>query len=351
MISVWQWITSAAMMFIGEQIFEKETRDCIEMAFRPRVAQGAQRIEWTCACGERLYEDFQGLSEEQLDGVQELVVYASGRQGARVYPSVNQVRAPAKDPTINISTNNSRQSNVQPRQSSSSAPQLAAVTQVQSAARGQIGRFLFLSLQVAPHHNDFAEVDVTHARQDHIFFQNTKMAYDRLRGNWLKRTLKAPYSISYTKFELFRHHRGYNAGHLAQEIPPELEVRAQRYHYDPCPLNPPLPSSVFLHALRHPEYYEGQRLQDRMPKKLHDGILGALGSAFSPIGWGVHIHDGPNKFAIAIFVSLTILASLVAAALWIALRKDVQGGTGIGQYAVAVLTAIFGLGVFGWSYE
>ncbi|KAF2493732.1 hypothetical protein BU16DRAFT_53033 [Lophium mytilinum] len=265
------------------------------------------------------------------------------------YPSLARDLTPAQGSSNIISTHATRQSRAPTRQHST--PLQATAAQVQRAAQGQNGRFLFLSLQIAPHHNDFAEVDVTDAAQDYIFFQNTQTAYNKLRGNWLKRTLKVPCSISYIKFELFRHLRGYNAGHLSQEIPPETEVKAHRYHYDPCPLNPPLPSSIFLHALRHPEYYDGQRLQDRMPKKLQDGILGALGSAFSPIGWGVHIHEGPNKLAIAIFVSLTLLASLVAAALWSVLKKDAQGGLGIGQYVVAVSTAIFGLGVFGWSYE
>ena len=112
-----------------------------------------------------------------------------------------------------------------------------------------------------------------------------------------------------------------------------------------------MPSNMFLHAMLHPEYYEGFILQNRVPKKLATGISGALGSALNPVGWGVHIHEGPDNLAIALYCMCSLLISLVATLLWSILRRDVQGGTSIGQYIVGVTTSIFALVVFKWSYE
>ena len=151
-------------------------------------------------------------------------------------------------------------------------------------------------------------------------------------------------------FELFHHRGGYDIGILKNEILPEVEVREKRYHYDPCPLQIPMPSSMFLHTMLHPEYYEGCILQSRVPKKLTTGVSGAIGSALNPVGWGAHIHEGSNNLAIALCCMCSSLISLVTRLLWSILQRDVQGGTDIGQYIVGVTISIFALVLFKLSY-
>ncbi|KAF2493733.1 hypothetical protein BU16DRAFT_53013 [Lophium mytilinum] len=45
MIRIWPWLISATMMFIGEQMLEKETQDCLEMYFRPCTGRAKDRMD------------------------------------------------------------------------------------------------------------------------------------------------------------------------------------------------------------------------------------------------------------------------------------------------------------------
>lgn len=53
--------------------------------------------------------------------------------------------------------------------------------------------------------------------------------------------------------------------------------------------------------------------------------------------WGIYIVDGFNWRLLRMLVLSTVLVSCVVMVLWSALMKDVQGGTGMGQYAMALL--------------
>ena len=66
-----------------------------------------------------------------------------------------------------------------------------------------------------------------------------------------------------------------------------------------------------------------------------------LGSALNLVGWDVHVHEGPNNLAIAPYCTCSLLINLVATLLWSILRRDMQGGTGIGQYIVGITTSIY----------
>lgn len=142
--------------------------------------------------------------------------------------------------------------------------------------------------------------------------------------------------LIHAQFELIHLAVGHNVGVLSQELPPPEEVTVhKRYHYNPCPLDQPLLPELFLHALTKPECYPSNILQSRVPKKLNVGILGPLSSASNPIGWGVHVIEGPHWVNIAIYCLVSAILSVVATILWAALKRDEQGARGSGNISWA----------------
>jgi hypothetical protein len=139
----------------------------------------------------------------------------------------------------------------------------------------------------------------------------------------------------------------HNLAVLSKELPPEDEVQQRRYHYDPCPLNFPIPPQMFLHAMLSPECYRGSVLQERIPKKLSTMV-----SSSETVGWGMYIVQGPHWLAITVYVSASLILSVVLALLWALLRHgDVQGGFGIGSFVVGLISIATAAVFFKWSYR
>jgi hypothetical protein len=143
-------------------------------------------------------------------------------------------------------------------------------------------------------------------------------------------------------------------------IPPEVEVKGGRYHYEECPLEvqPPMDHRTFLHCMVMHQHEDISRAPitvhkdatflKRLPKKTGCSIFSETMSDLL-FGWGVHILEGPNKVAICciafIGLSLSFLMSLTYA---IAAQTQEQG-FGIGQWMVAVLTTGLTALYFQWS--
>jgi hypothetical protein len=129
-------------------------------------------------------------------------------------------------------------------------------------------------------------------------------------------------------------------------LPPEAEVtRRFTYHYAPCPCdiaNPAL-SIPFLHSYFAPG---GAHLKDfwvqRTPKKLRERMCDAPHPSGQPavVGWGVHIAERPNWGAWNALAQLLLVLTLLFAAAYAALARDVSGAFAVAQYAVAALTML-----------
>jgi hypothetical protein len=74
-------------------------------------------------------------------------------------------------------------------------------------------------------------------------------------------------------------------------------------------------------------------------------------SSSDPVGWGMYIIEGPHWPAIIVYVSVSLFLSMVLALLWTLLRHgDVQGGFGIGSFAVGLISTVMAAAIFKWSY-
>jgi hypothetical protein len=69
------------------------------------------------------------------------------------------------------------------------------------------------------------------------------------------------------------------------------------------------------------------------------------------MGWGIHIIEGPNKFAIYCATLCIILISGLVAILWAVIRHDIQGGFGIGAWMTSVLGLILMIYSTKWGQE
>jgi hypothetical protein len=161
--------------------------------------------------------------------------------------------------------------------------------------------------------------------------------------------LYRPSDIHFVQFAVHAggRHVGIYDGPLA--IPPESEVKAANWHYHGCPLKPsrPIDRRTFFHffyshiddhqvsnsVLPETLYY------DRLPKKMNQSILSGSGPD-DIFGWGVHIIEGPNKPVIAWFVAAIIVISFVVAFVYDLVRHNADSGFAIGQWIVAVLSAV-----------
>lgn len=147
-------------------------------------------------------------------------------------------------------------------------------------------------------------------------------------------------------------------GVLETAYPPPLEVASQRYHYVPCPINihPAIAVNVFLHAFFNPSTHTFQFWLNRLPKKLKNELTSNADlqqlDTEPKVGWGLDITEGLNWFLMTCVVICLLIGTGVFAAIWTVLRHgDIQDGFAIGQYLVAVETAVMSALIIKWTSQ
>jgi len=113
---------------------------------------------------------------------------------------------------------------------------------------------------------------------------------------------------------------------------------SSEYHYIPRPLSPlpPIPPETLIHYLEHhDDDCLGSRTvwAPRLPKRKADKLIQCpVGTE----GWGIHVVEGPRRIVVSWVVVATVIGSILASFLWSWLRKDIQGGTGLGSFIIAL---------------
>jgi hypothetical protein len=169
-----------------------------------------------------------------------------------------------------------------------------------------------------------------------------RMKYNELRRKGIYRFLYRPVDVHYVFFHLGAGGRQVGIYDGPRCIPLGSEVRAQKYHYYRCPLEPPLPMDrrTFYHFLWNhstcpnspwDNYFHYRRL----PKKLRSGMLGT-GNPEDAFGWGVHIVQGPNRPFLAWATVAIVLSSFIVAFVYNRVSKTRDSGFAVGQWMMAV---------------
>jgi hypothetical protein len=90
-----------------------------------------------------------------------------------------------------------------------------------------------------------------------------------------------------------------------------------------------------MHSFQEPGDHTGSVIVERLPKKLGERLSS---QQYLSVGWGVYIIEGYNWRLLRKSTIGALFATLFLMLFWSILRKDVQGGVGIGQYSIGVLT-------------
>jgi len=189
-----------------------------------------------------------------------------------------------------------------------------------------------------------ANVDITDVECGAEMFQRLRNAYYALRGN--RNPFLVPKSMHYVKFQLlFLQKSGECIGaYEINSIPSSKEVFKQEYAFSPCPPRIgklPLPPDIFMHGFLDPGDHLGPMAVDILPKKLWCQLrwdAQANDRYNVPAGWGFYIVEGINWPLVSWCAAVALLGVTILTVTWSVWTEDVQGGTGLGQYCLAVLT-------------
>jgi hypothetical protein len=107
-----------------------------------------------------------------------------------------------------------------------------------------------------------------------------------------------------------------------------------------------------MHSFLNPGDHLGGLAIQQLPKKVGRRLKCArqpINSLDLPYGWGVYIVEGLNTSLVSLLLAGILGFVTLAVFLWSALKGDVQGGTGIGQYALAAVGMAVAILAFTWK--
>ena len=112
----------------------------------------------------------------------------------------------------------------------------------------------------------------------------------------------------------------------------------------------PLLHDQFIHELLIPGPHLDRYWIRTFPKKLNERLK--YTSDQPPcFGWGVHIIESPNWYAIASLMFVLVILSGILSVVYSIARKDVSAGFSIGAYCVAIVTLGVTVRYLKWQSE
>ncbi|RWA10937.1 hypothetical protein EKO27_g4167 [Xylaria grammica] len=221
-------------------------------------------------------------------------------------------------------------------------------------------KFLLLCVNTGEYEIKLEHIDLTNVALDVALFSLIRETYEAMRGpRLLKNIFMAPKTIEYVKvswitrypFELVRRsNTGECVGNYERNsIPGQSEVANMQYTFSPCPPRVgtlPIQPHIFMHSFLNPGDHLGDSCLVQLPKKVGRRLkcVTQPRDPFDiPYGWGIYIVEGLNTLLVSLLLICVVALVTLTVLLWSALKSDVQGGTGIGQYALAVMAAILAI--------
>lgn len=169
--------------------------------------------------------------------------------------------------------------------------------------------------------------------------------YNSIKRKGLFAILYQPCDIHYVQFGTQLSAQQTDIYQKPEALPPDIEVNEKRYHYYECPLTPlpPMPPQTFYQYFRQhaPDCASRSTLfSDRLPKKLGASMTLQNSADKLEFGWGIHIIEGPNKPVLAILVALILALSFATSVIYDVCTGNADSGFAIGQWMVAMLSAV-----------
>ncbi|KAL2859366.1 hypothetical protein BJX68DRAFT_261805 [Aspergillus pseudodeflectus] len=136
-----------------------------------------------------------------------------------------------------------------------------------------------------------------------------------------------------------------------RDVPPEAEVKAKRYLYQPVPVDDVEIDSINnLEHLLKPGPHTDDFWLNRFPKKTCSPLERERGAAGQRvIGWGIRINEGLNLTMISLLVLVTLLGVGATVVIYAVTMSDNNSAFALGAFLVAVFAAYLGHQYFTWK--
>ncbi|ENH75855.1 Nephrocystin-3 [Fusarium oxysporum f. sp. cubense race 1] len=134
------------------------------------------------------------------------------------------------------------------------------------------------------------------------------------------------------------------------QFPPETEVRAKRYLYEPVPREDIDVLHIPLPHLLEPGPHVDRFWITTFPKKLTEQLSrnpGAGGQRV--IGWGIRINEELNWRCILLLLIIILVVTGISVITYALIASDGSSAFGMGAYLVAVLTTFITYQYFAWK--
>ncbi|KAH7322667.1 hypothetical protein B0I35DRAFT_426223 [Stachybotrys elegans] len=299
---------------------------------------GQKRLLWTCACGSKLYDDYQENRPGALDDLKALLASCGVRSSVTGDLESNS-RPPAQTTSSNSITAsqlfNWRKPDLRlPRQWQRDGPRVPGkCNRKTSSTPTNNHNYVLACIPLGRWVSKLRQPEACMINSDQDFFSLLRIEYFASRTSRLFLGLRRVKAINFVKMELFQD--SIADIRSCPSLPPE-ELKTQ-YLYDPMPADivPPIGPNVLVHLFDHPSHAAVlPLLYKRIPKKLQEKLVPCVVKG-SSLGWGIEVKEGLNMFVFFLCGCAGFILCLAAAISWTVGRSDIQGGVGIGSFMMA----------------
>ncbi|KAJ8058189.1 hypothetical protein OCU04_012388 [Sclerotinia nivalis] len=311
---------------------------------RPPVAHGKTRIEWSCKCGQKLYDDFtelrpgaasrleQALSHSDSSGTNIGRGSTFGSYTGSLWSSFSSIsklwasNSSRKSLESGLPTREPPKSQLDPSNPNAVEPTPLPVELLYLLLCYPSGRYATRLLQLDLHNLE--------PKSDQSLFTILRSNYKSMRGQFFSLiSLKTLKSIKFVHFEMYRS----SLIDVRQKdvIPPPNHIE---YRYSPAPSEviPPVGDNHLMHLFLHPDHADEDTVcLDRFPKKLKEKLCCKKGQPTN-FGWGLEFVEGWDMKSIWI-ISFVIfgIGSLLLGILWAVYKHSIQDAFAIAGYMVS----------------
>jgi hypothetical protein len=135
-----------------------------------------------------------------------------------------------------------------------------------------------------------------------------------------------------------------------REIPPEAEVKARRYLYEPVPMDDVEFADIPLAHLLKPGRHFDTFWTNTFPKKTREPLVRREGvDGRRVIGWGIRINEGPNWTVISFLILTVLLVIGAAVGIYAATTSDNESAFALGAFLASILAVYLSHQYFAWK--
>ncbi|TKA81960.1 hypothetical protein B0A49_02537 [Cryomyces minteri] len=237
--------------------------------FRPRLQSGLKREEWTCECGEVLWED---IAEDDAESAAYIQSLRDQERGGGSEAANSHHRIPGERTFQAGQDENDNGTSV--------APHLTDTASNTSSPNPWGRSFFALCADKSLSRIEFVEVETTTLRTDGELFARLRDGYNAISG-WRRhfRWVMHPVDVHWVEWSVEDQNQEAGVYYGPFTVPPVEMVSAGIYQYEPVPLGTvPVSGKHFIqnllygHADPKSPIHRTDRLLKRMPKKLRTSL-------------------------------------------------------------------------------